>query len=236
MTVALVLRPEPGAAATARRVGARGWRAVISPLFVIEAVGWRPPPMGEHDAVMLTSANAVRRAGPDLARYLRLPAYAVGETTAAAARAAGFSDVRAGAADAAALLASLAADGRRAPLHLSGEDVRDVGLPELRVTRVTVYRATAVEGLSREAQTALRSRAVALLHSPRAAALFAELVDRAGIPHRGTPLAAISAAAAAAAGTGWEACAIAAEPRDEALLAAAASLCERGARDRGGRA
>jgi uroporphyrinogen-III synthase len=67
---------------------------------------------------------------------------------------------------------------------------------------------------------------VALLHSPRGAALFGGLVDAAGLPRDAILLAAISANAAAGAGAGWKAIAIAEQPNDDALLAAALAMCD----------
>jgi uroporphyrinogen-III synthase len=64
---------------------------------------------------------------------------------------------------------------------------------------------------------------VALIHSPRAGHRFAELAkDRSTIA-----IAAISEAAAAAAGDGWQSVAAAGQPSDEALLALAARLCNK---------
>jgi uroporphyrinogen-III synthase len=65
---------------------------------------------------------------------------------------------------------------------------------------------------------------VALVHSPRAGARLAALAgDKTAIA-----VAAISAAAAEAAGDGWAAKAVAAAPRDQALLELAAKLCNHG--------
>ena len=64
-----------------------------------------------------------------------------------------------------------------------------------------------------------------MLHSPRAAALFAALRGRSA---RRSRIAAISAPTAAAAGEGWKSVAVAAAPRDEALLELAAKLCQTG--------
>lgn len=222
----LVLRPEPGAAATVRRAEARGFKAIAAPLFAIEPVAWVPPAPEDHDALFVTSANAARAAGSALARFRGLPAYAVGAATAAALHTAGFADVIVGARDAGSLIALLRADGRRAPLHLAGEDFRAFDDAGVTLVRVTVYRTRLVGALPDEAARALRGGAVALLHSPRAAASFAALVEGAGLSRDAIPIVTISAAAAAAAGCGWGACAIAAAPDDEALLAAAAALCE----------
>lgn len=217
----LVLRPEPGATATARRIAAMGGRAIVAPLFAIEPIAWTPPPPERFDALMLTSANAVRLAGDDLALYLRLPAYVVGKSTAGVLREVGFGPLRVGDGNAADLLAAIEAEGCRSILHLTGEDFRDVAPGEAAIAHVPVYRARAVTELPEAAVSAIEEGAVALLHSPRAARVFARFVDPAGLS-----IAAISPAAAEAAGPGWRAVAVAAQPSDEALLAAAARLCE----------
>ena len=86
----VILRPEPGASATAARARAMGLEPVTMPLFKVEAVDWDAPDPGLFDALLLTSANAVRYAGERLRSLRQLPVYAVGEATAAAAREAGF--------------------------------------------------------------------------------------------------------------------------------------------------
>ena len=222
----LVLRPEPGAAATLARATAAGFQAIAAPIFAIVPVAWDAPDMAAHDALMLTSANAVRHAGPTLARYRALPVYAVGEATAAAAIAAGFADVRAGSADIADLIALLARDGIARPLHLAGRDHRAPAEAPFAIARRIVYAADPVTDLPAAARAALERGAIALLHSPRAATTFAALLMRDGIEPASVPVGAISAAAA----TGrWKAVAIAAAPNDTALLAAVARLCEKGA-------
>ncbi len=215
----LILRPEPGAAATAARAAALGLAPVVAPLFTIAPVAWAPPDPALFDSLLLTSANALRHAGPALALYHHLPAFAVGTATAAAARAAGFARVTAGAGDAAAAAALAVAAGAVRLLHLAGREHRVIG-----AERAIVYAADPVTVLPPAAVAALAEGAVALVHSPRAAALLASLAT----PHpRGqAAVAAISPAAAAAAGGGWRAVVAAARPADEALLAVAARLCD----------
>ena len=222
----VVLRPEPGATATAARAATLGLAAIVAPLFEVRPLAWEAPDAADFDALMLTSANAVRHAGRDLARYHALPTYVVGAATAGAAREAGFTDVRVGGGDAAALAQMMATDGVASALHLAGRDHRDVRQPDLRVIRRLVYASEPVATLSAEAAEALRTGAVALLHSTRAAMILRQRLDTAGIAPAFVPIAAISPAAAEAAGAGWAAVAIAATPDDAALLAAAARLCE----------
>lgn len=215
MTRLLVLRPEPGASATAARARAAGFAVTVAPLFTVGGVAWEPP-AATVDAVMMTSANAARFGGPGLAAYVDHPLHVVGMATAQAALLAGFQDVTVGGPDATALVASLAGEGR--VLHLAGRDHRGA-LPEGGVRRV-VYAADAVAVLPDAARQALAAGAVALLHSPRAATVFAALVDKAGLDRGAIGVGALSAAVAGAAGSGWRTVRVAAVPEDAALLRA----------------
>jgi uroporphyrinogen-III synthase len=221
----LVLRPEPGAAATLARAIAAGFQAIAAPIFTIVPVAWDAPDAAQHDALMLTSANAVREAGSALAAYRHLPAYAVGETTAHALIDAGFAEVRAGSNDAASLVVTMAKDGITCPLHLAGREHRVLADAPFPMARRIVYAADPVAALSAAARAALARNAVVLLHSPRAAEVFAALLGEAGIDPATVAVAAISPAAAKGQ---WRKIAIAEAPHDAALLAAAARLCEKG--------
>lgn len=215
MSRVLILRPQPGADETAARARTIGLDPVVAPLFTIRPVEWDRPEAEAFDAILLTSAHAARQARAGA--LTSLPCYTTGEATSRAARDAGFADVRTGPSDGEAALALALRDGRSRVLHLCGRD--HIELPG--VERRIVYAADAVGMLPESASDALDGEAVALLHSPRAAALFAALVgDR-----RSVRLALISPAAAAAAGDGWAEKAIAARPRDDALLEVAAKLC-----------
>ena len=218
----LILRPEPGASETAERAKAMGLDPVVAPLFTVRALPWTPPEAAE--ALLMTSANAARHGGARLKPLLCRPCYAVGEATGAAARAAGFADVRTGPGDGAAAVAMMAADGVRSALHLCGRDHIPLTHPGIAIDRRIVYEAVAAGALPEAARAALAAGAVAVLHSPRAASLFARLVaERARVR-----IAAISPAAAAAAGEGWEVLAPAEAPRDQPLLELAAKLCNSG--------
>lgn len=226
----LILRPEPGASATAWRARALGLDAIVAPLFTVAAVAWRAPEPSHYDAVMMTSANAARLGGPALARYARLPAYAVGASTADALRRAGFADVESTDGDAETLLARIAHTPHRRWLHLCGQDHRAAYHPDLMINSVPVYAADAAAVLPSPAADALARGAVALVHSPRAAALLTALADAAAIDRSGTVLVAISPAAATAAGPGWRGVPYAAVPTDAAMLAIARDLCDNPAR------
>ena len=225
MTPLLVLRPEPGAAATVARGIAAGWHVIAAPLFTIAAEPWEAPDPAEHDALMLTSAQAVRHAGPALELYRALPVYAVGEATGIAAMEAGFADIRMGDADAALLVTMMVRDGVKHPLHLAGREHRILDAAPIPIARRIVYAADPVTELPAAARAALDNQAIALIHSQRAGTVFADLLGKAEIDLRTVRVAAISGAAGA--GT-WGAVKIAEAPNDAALLAAAARLCEKG--------
>jgi uroporphyrinogen-III synthase len=221
-----VLRPEPGNSATARPIEALGLTAVRLPLFAVQPLIWQAPDAGRFDAIIVTSANAVRHAGPALDRFRHLPAFAVGKATAEAARTAGFSVALTGEGDAAALMAAAQRHGVTRALHVSGRDVSasDGGAEGIIAERVTVYASEEVP-IGRDELTALIGT-VALLHSPRAGARLAALIDEAGIARATLDIAAISQAAADAAGHGWSAVAVAATPDDAALIATAQRLAD----------
>ncbi|HST36700.1 MAG TPA: uroporphyrinogen-III synthase [Allosphingosinicella sp.] len=214
----LILRPQPGAEESAGRARALGLEPLVSPLFIVRPLAWSRPDPAAFDGVLLTSANAARHGGDAMTPFLGLPCYAIGESTAAAAAAAGFTDGRAGPADGEALIAFAAKEGIRTAVHFCGQQHFALRHPDVVVTAVAVYTAEPVARLPEGADEAL-----VLLHSPRAAALFARLAGR----QRGRiRIAAISAQAASAAGSGWASADVAAEPRDHALLALAAKLCQ----------
>jgi uroporphyrinogen-III synthase len=217
----LVLRPQPGADETAARARALGLEPVVAPLFSVRPLDWTPPDPAGFDAVMLTSASAARQAATGLISFLSSPCYAVGEATAAAAAEAGFSDIRVGADDGKTLLLMMAEDEVRTAFHACGQDHLALGHPDVAITRVPVYAAEAAGRLPVPAEGML-----ALLHSPRAAALFAGLAgDRARIR-----IAAISAKTARAAGEGWQSVSVSSRPRDQALLELAVQLCQKAER------
>jgi uroporphyrinogen-III synthase len=213
----LVLRPEPGASATVERAREQGLDAVAVPLFEVAPIEWEVPEGGSFDGLLLTSANAVRHSGDRIEKLRGLRAYAVGEATAEAARDAGFDIAAAGDSGVDRLLGSIDADLKL--LYLCGEDRREPEGARQQITAVPVYRAKAIE----EPDLSMTEDSVALIHSPRAGRRFAELVD----DRRSISIAAISEAAAEAAGDGWERVESAKQPNDEALLALVARLCNK---------
>lgn len=210
----LLLRPEPGLSESAARAAGLGLDVITRPLFRIEPVGWKAPDPTKYDALLLTSANAVRQAGPALSGLRGLPAYAIGSATAEAAETAGLLLAGVGRNDIEELLTEI--PGSPKLLHLAGEHRRE---PETAhaIDRITVYRSATIDNPKLPPLAGL----VAAVHSPRAAARLAELATARDL----TAIAAISRAAADACGLRWERIEVAPRPDDVSLLAVAAMLC-----------
>ncbi|MHA6721498.1 uroporphyrinogen-III synthase [Sphingomonas sp. RS2018] len=200
-----VLRPEPGSAATAARVRAAGLMPVCVPLFAVEAVAWDVPDAGDYDSLVLTSANAVRHAGPGLAALAALPVRAVGAATASAAEQAGLHVETIGTGG----VESLPRGGRL--LHLAGRD--HMALPG--TTTIVVYDSVAIP-----ADVTKLVGTVTLVHSARAARRLRALVEEPA----SIRLVAISDAVAVAAGRGWADIAVAPVPDDATLIDMARSI------------
>lgn len=215
-----VLRPEPGNARTAARIEAGGGRALRLPLFTVRPLDWTPPDPAGHDALILSSANALRHGGPGLERLKVLPVLAVGEATAQAARAEGFRVIASGGGGIDALMMAARAAGVRRALHLTGRDHHS-GDPAIIAATLAVYESVATPVAQQDA--ARLNGTVAMVHSARAAAALAALD---GIDPATITLAAISAEAAAEAGEGWRTIAVAAQPHDDALVTLALGLAD----------
>jgi uroporphyrinogen-III synthase len=121
----LVTRPEPEAERTAAKLRARGHVAVVVPLLRIEPVEHVPIDGGPFAALLATSANAAAIAGHARFAELRaVPVLAVGDRTAEAMRAAGFTDVASARGDVNDLAALVAArcKPRGSLLYVAGAD------------------------------------------------------------------------------------------------------------------
>jgi len=222
----IVVRPEPGNAATLAAARAIGLEAYAAPLFEIEPVTWKAPGAAPFDALLLGSANAVRHGGDALAGYAALPVYAVGETTASAACEAGLTVAATGASGLQELLPLLAHDRRGRVLRLAG--ARHVPLdPPTGVEIVTevVYFARPLE-LARSTIELLREPGVTMLHSAEAASHFAGECTRLELDRGAISLACLAPRVATAAGGGWRERRVAARPDDSALLAMASEMCQ----------
>jgi len=201
VTRVLVTRPQPGADRTAARLHAAGFEAVVLPLSQI--VPLEPVRLGgAFDAIAVSSANAVRNAPAWLvARLQGLPMFAVGAETAAAAREAGFSDIRSSAGAVADLARDVVAGVRpKARLAYLCGRVRLEALEtelfqtEIEVTAIETYD-TRHRAPSRQELAALDNGPIGavLVYSAKAAeALAAIVAPRSGTIFRGAAFIAIS--------------------------------------------
>jgi uroporphyrinogen-III synthase len=228
----LVTRGSSAAASTAEQLASMGHEAIVSPVLEIVMLdaSW---PDGVIDAVMATSARAfqflklVPERPPPEARRL-LPLFLVGERTAAAARRSGFQGPALLALDAKDLVRQIRerpAQPKRT-LYLAGRNRKsdledDLAEAGLAVETLETYEARAAEGLSQEVIDAQGSRKIdAVLHySRRSAAIFIDLAASAGLDLSSLLHIAISDdAAAPLRAAGLPHIAIAAEPKERAML------------------
>ena len=226
MVPIVTIRPAPGDAGTVAAGRAAGLTVLSHPLFSIEPVAWQAPDPGGFDAVLLGSANAVRHGGPRLAALTALPALCVGETTATAARDAGFAIAATGTGGLQSVLPIASERGLARLLRLAGEAHVPLALPQgMRAETRVVYRVVdhPIDDLL---AAILDQGAVVLLHSGEAATHFAREVDRRGLDRRHIALACLAPRIADRAGEGWRALSTAASVEDGALLALAAQMCQ----------
>jgi uroporphyrinogen-III synthase len=211
----LVTRPHPDDEATASALHDLGFDVLRAPMLRFEPVPFVDDEDGAYGAVIVTSANALRAIASQLAdsRLLKLPLFAVGEHTAKAARAAGFSDVITANGDASALrnqvLASVKAKQLKKAstlLYLAGADLArdlagELGEKGFTVVTHTTYRMVPASSLPREICDAfVAHRIEAVLHySRRSARAFLEATRAGGveISALALPQCCISAAVAA---------------------------------------
>jgi uroporphyrinogen-III synthase len=203
---ALVTRPRAEAAELAEALSRRGIAAIIEPLLDIRYRSEPAPDLAGVQAVLCTSANGVR-ALARLSPERGVPLLAVGETTAARARAEGFTDVAAGGGNVNDLV-RLAADRLRPDagrlLQVAGSIVAGDLAGALRrrgftVDRAVLYEACPVPALGAATVRALAAGTIdfALFFSPRTAAVFARLATQAGLLEAIRFVTAISISAAA---------------------------------------
>jgi uroporphyrinogen-III synthase len=191
----LVTRPYPDDENTASALRARGFEVLRAPMLRFEPLGFRDDATTHYDAVLVTSANALR--GLELAgsRLLKLPLFTVGEHTASVARQMGFENVIAADGDAARLrdrvleAVKTKALKKTSPLlYLAGADVArdlagELGAHGLSVVMQTTYRMVPVTRLPREVCEAFVVNGIeAVLHySRRSARAFLDAARAAGV-------------------------------------------------------
>ncbi|MEY9364484.1 uroporphyrinogen-III synthase [Bradyrhizobium yuanmingense] len=193
----LVTRPHPDNAATADNLRTRGHTVLLAPALKLEPVAFQGESEVSYDAVLVTSANAIRAIAPQLPDLglLQLPLFAVGEHTAAAAREAGFAEVIVAGGDAASLRDKVMQSARDKELkknstllYLAGVDLSrdlggELGAEGFHVVTQTTYRMAPVKHLPREVCEGFAAHGIeAVLHySRRSARAFLDAARDEGV-------------------------------------------------------
>ena len=220
----VALRPEPGLSTTLARAHAQGLAITGHALSEIRAAAWDCPDPAAFDGLLIGSANAFVHGGAQLARLTGKPVYAVGEATAAAARAAGFRVAMVGSGGLQAVLDAI--PGPRHLLRIAGEEHVPLTPPAgVSFETVIAYRSIGLP-LDPAAPLLASGEALVLLHSAATASHFAAECDRLGLPRARIALAVLGPRIAAAAGPGWAALHCASRPDEAALLEMASQLCQ----------
>ncbi len=219
----LALRPEPGLTATVEKARAGGLAITGSALSEIRPVAWDCPDPARYDGLLIGSANAILHGGADLERLKDKPVFAVGEATAEAARAAGFTVALIGSGGLQGVLDTIA--GPCHLLRIAGEEhVPLTPPPGVTFDTVVAYRSVMLP-LDPALALLESGEALVLLHSAATARHFAAECDRLAIARAGVTLAALGPRIAAAAGAGWGAVHTAPQPDESTFLQLVFDLC-----------
>lgn len=234
----LITRPRFDAEPLAALLAEHGIDSLIEPLmravFDSDARDGLSDALAGVQALVATSANGVR-AFAAIEPRRDLPVCAVGEATAAAARAVGFTEIQVAGGDVDALAATIVArrDPARGPLlHVAGTLTAGDLAGALSgagfvCRRVVLYRMEPARALSAAARQALREETLAgvALYSPRTARIFAALLAAEDLDACCRRLTAFCLSAAVAGGIAhlpWASRVIAARPDQPAMVAAIA--------------
>lgn len=184
----LITRPEDESESLKAAAALRGFAPLCAPMLVIKLLPEKVPDLTRAQAVVFTSAQAVKAVAVADRVARDVPVYAVGEKTANMAKMAGFRNVTAPAGDAGGmaalivLMARSALKGDKPVMHLSGREIAaPVALPGVRVERHIVYQADKIGEFPPEVVQALRAGhvAAALFLSARTAESFVDALRRA---------------------------------------------------------
>jgi len=229
----LVTRPLPDGESFAAALRAAGHETFVEPMLTIEAL---PPAealidLSDIQALLFTSANGVRVFAARCADR-DLPAFAVGDATARAARSLGFQHVVAAAGDVQALTVMVREKLRPTGgplLHpaariLAGDLKGDLESAGFQVRRCALYQAVARTQFSDELLVAFQDGRIdgVSFFSPRTAERFARLAFAAGLSEALGSVRAVCLSRAVAdkiAYLPWSGVVVAAQPTQEALLA-----------------
>lgn len=189
MTRMLVTRPEPDASETAARLRALAIEAVTLPLLTRAPLSPSLPDAKGFAGMALTSANALHALAErgTLAPYRGLKVFAVGDKTAAAARASGFADVISTGGTLAHLVEHIAHAGLSGPVfypaasHQSGDLAKSLAPYGVMVVTARIYEMLPATAIAEAHLTGLENGDfdAALFYSRRTAETFVALTHSA---------------------------------------------------------
>lgn len=218
----IALRPQPACDATLAAGRALGMEMLGFSLFNVRGCEWKAPE-GDVDGLLLGSANAIRHFGPFRERYLAKAVHCVGETTAQAARDAGYTVGHVGTGGLQAVLDALPPQRL---LRLAGKERVKLSVPSgMQVETRVVYEILRLPFPGELVSVLGAGDALVLLHSAAAAVHFASECSRLELNRSAIALAALGPRIAQAAGEGWAKVASAPQPNEPALLALAQDMC-----------
>jgi uroporphyrinogen-III synthase len=184
-----ISRAQPGAAATADRVRALGIEPVIEPLLEVRSIADAVIDLTGVQALVFTSANAVA-AFAERSKDRALRVFAVGDATAAAARAQRFASVLSAQGDVKALAAALFARRRELTgvvYYLAAAEPSQDLAGALEAVGLKVRQTAIYETVPRAPSDALAERLAGidgvLLHSSKAARELAAYLKTHPAPH-----------------------------------------------------
>ena len=232
----LITRPAEDAEPLAGRLRALGHSAAVEPMLDMVWLDGPAPDLDDVQALLFTSANGVRAFVRRTPRRDR-PAYAVGDATARAARAAGFPSVESAQGDVyalAALVGERCRPGGGVLLHVAGTIVAGdlsglLGAKGFGVRREAMYEAVPSTRLGGATAAGLAEGGIdaVLIFSPRTARSFVRLVQEAGLLDRCrtvdvlclSPAVAEAARTCGAEQVPWRSVQVAERPEQDSLLA-----------------
>lgn len=180
----LVTRPEPDALATAEAVVRLGHQAIVDPMLKVVYGATGTIDLFGVQGLAVTSPNGVRALSEAGASIKALPVYAVGDATAALARASGFASVTSADGDGEALVDAILtrADPAGGPILWAHGHDKAIDLADrlrrrgLQARAIEVYRAEPARALAAQTVEAFAARALdgILVFSPRTARTLIE--------------------------------------------------------------
>ena len=239
----LLTRPKQDSELLAERLAKMGHVTLIEPLLTLRFLANQPINFTDVQAILLTSANAVRALQPQKIN-IQLPVFAVGKMTAEAAKSLGFVNVTNASGNVNDLVRSIRNKLRPelgqivhiAAASVAGDLIGQLKTAGYKVRKITIYETIPTRNFRTKTRDALSTNSLdgVLLYSPRSARTFVDILRRENLSliSKKLNLYALSEAIAdAASNLVWQKCFVASEPNENALLQLLSNTNSGGYRD-----